>query len=75
MFGGLFVNKGGTGTRVNKSLDIFPILEKTHVLRPGRLKRSHIATQSSALLRAQQRRPAQRGKRVEGKRPGSIEKA
>jgi hypothetical protein len=73
LFGGLFIDKGGTGTGSSKHLNVFPVFEKTDVFRSRGLERRYVSEQPTAVLRAQQSRAAHGGKRIERKRTGSIE--
>ncbi len=73
--GGLFIDKGGAGTRAHECFDVPPVFEKADVFRSRDLKRGHIAEQPTAVLGAQQSRPTQGAQRIQSKWAGAVKKA
>jgi len=74
-FGGLFIDKGGAGTRAHECFDVFPVFEKADVFRSRGLEGRHIAEQPNAVLGVQQYRPTQGAQRIQRKWAGAIKKA
>src|SRR4029077_19505283 len=73
--GDLLVDEYRSRLRTNKSLQIFTIFQKAHIVWAGRFERTHIMKESCSIRGVQQPRPTQRRELFERKRSSSIEEA
>src|SRR5262249_25022408 len=74
-FGRPLVGDDGARRRLNKCLDVFPILKEAYLFRAGGLERAHIIQKPLALIWTKQSGAAQLGERAECKGPCPTEEA